>query len=50
MLSPEGFDISWTQYQGYVVDKLNRLTAGTDMDRMTYHSIQSSLTRLPRYP
>lgn len=32
MLSPEGYDIAWTQYQGYVVDKLNRLTAGTDMD------------------
>ncbi|MCJ1253085.1 hypothetical protein MMC24_000892 [Lignoscripta atroalba] len=30
MLSAEGFDIAWTQYQGYVVDCLNRLTAGTD--------------------
>lgn len=27
-LSPEGFDIAWTQYQGLMVEKLNVLTAG----------------------
>ncbi|EER23002.1 superoxide dismutase C-terminal domain containing protein [Coccidioides posadasii C735 delta SOWgp] len=29
LLSPEGYDMAWTQYQGMVVDKLNLLTAGT---------------------
>lgn len=28
MLSPEGFDMAWTQYQGYTVQRLNELTAG----------------------
>jgi Fe-Mn family superoxide dismutase len=27
-LSSEGFDMAWTQYQGYLVHKLNLLTAG----------------------
>jgi hypothetical protein len=29
LLGPAGFDISWTQYQSLMVDRLNRLTAGT---------------------
>ena len=46
MLSPEGFDIAWTQYQGYIVDKLDRLTAGTDQNRKTYepHSTKSDIS------
>jgi superoxide dismutase, Fe-Mn family len=28
MLSPDGFDIAWTQYMTFVVEKLNALTAG----------------------
>jgi superoxide dismutase len=29
LLSKEGFNVAWTQYQALVVDKLNVLTAGT---------------------
>lgn len=29
MLSPDAFDLAWHQYQGYLVDRLNKLTAGT---------------------
>src|SRR2546423_12532658 len=28
VLSPEGFDLAWTQYQATLVGKLNLLTAG----------------------
>ncbi|KAI1911181.1 hypothetical protein LOZ39_002026 [Ophidiomyces ophidiicola] len=28
MLSPSGFHMAWDQYQGYLVDKLNEMTAG----------------------
>ena len=28
-MSPDGFDIAWTQYQGYTVSRLNELTVGT---------------------
>lgn len=28
LLSPEGFDFAWTQYQTLLVDKLNLLTQG----------------------
>ena len=28
LLSPQGFDLSWTQYQGFLINKLNLLTAG----------------------
>ncbi len=49
MLSPEGYDIAWTQYQGYVVDKLNRLTAGTDMDFKTSCPVVLDLICSSRY-
>jgi hypothetical protein len=29
LLGPAGFDISWTQYQSVMVERLNRLTVGT---------------------
>ena len=29
MLSPGGYDLAWTQYQGFLVDQLNRMTACT---------------------
>ena len=28
LLSPEGFDIAWTQYMTLMMEKLNALTAG----------------------
>jgi hypothetical protein len=31
LLSAEGFDLAWTQYQGRMVEKLNNLTAGMRM-------------------
>ena len=35
LLSPAGFDIAWTQYQGLMVEKLNNLIAGTP-NRLLY--------------
>merc|ERR1711939_961818 len=32
LLSPAGFDIAWTQYQGLMVEKLNNLIAGGDYE------------------
>ncbi|EPE29268.1 Fe,Mn superoxide dismutase (SOD), C-terminal [Glarea lozoyensis ATCC 20868] len=31
LLSPGGFDLAWTQYQSYLVEKLNATTAGLDL-------------------
>ena len=28
-MSPDGFDIAWTQYQGYTVSRLNQMLVGT---------------------
>jgi superoxide dismutase, Fe-Mn family len=28
LLSPQGFDMAWTQYQGLMLEKLSSLTAG----------------------
>jgi superoxide dismutase len=30
LLSPEGFDIAYNNYQAHVLDKLNQVTAGTN--------------------
>jgi Fe-Mn family superoxide dismutase len=30
LLSEGGFDLAWTQYQQYVIERLNSLTAGMD--------------------
>ncbi|EEH45113.2 hypothetical protein PABG_11604 [Paracoccidioides brasiliensis Pb03] len=35
LLSPQGFDLSWTQYQGFLINKLNLLTAGTPDESAT---------------
>jgi superoxide dismutase len=32
LLSPEGFEFAWTQYQTLLVDKLNLLTQGETSD------------------
>ncbi|KAI9671516.1 MAG: hypothetical protein M1817_003568 [Caeruleum heppii] len=38
LLSRDGFDIAWTQYQAHMVDNLNRLTQGTsDENTATKH-------------
>lgn len=29
MLSPDSYDLAWHQYEGYLVERLNQLTAGT---------------------
>jgi len=29
LLSPDGFDMAWTQYQSHVLEKLNVLVAGS---------------------
>ncbi|PGH01935.1 hypothetical protein AJ79_07766 [Helicocarpus griseus UAMH5409] len=35
LLSPQGFSLAWTQYQGYLIHKLNLLTAGTPDETAT---------------
>lgn len=35
MLSADGFDMAWTQYQGRMVEKLNAFTAGTPDENQT---------------
>jgi len=40
MMSPDGYDIAWTQYQGYTVQRLNELTVGT-----VAHALDDSFIR-----
>ncbi|EGE82408.2 Fe-Mn family superoxide dismutase [Blastomyces dermatitidis ATCC 18188] len=35
LLSPQGFDLSWVQYQSFLINKLNLLTAGTPDESAT---------------
>ena len=28
LISPEGYDLAWNQYQGLMIDKLNEMTQG----------------------
>lgn len=45
MLSSDGFDLAWNQYQGHLVDRLNKLTAGIPSFAPIY-SIGTSITSI----
>ncbi|KAI9673249.1 MAG: hypothetical protein M1829_004314 [Trizodia sp. TS-e1964] len=45
MLSPDGFDIAWTQYQGVMVDELNRKTVGTVDENATAKNLLLKYSR-----
>ncbi|KAK3941537.1 Manganese/iron superoxide dismutase [Diplogelasinospora grovesii] len=47
LLSPEGFDIAWTQYQTLMLEKLNALTAGTDWESKDLKNIVLATAREP---
>ncbi|KAK2767646.1 hypothetical protein FQN54_003804 [Arachnomyces sp. PD_36] len=55
LMSPDGFDLSWTQYQTMMVDKLNLLTGGTPDENATpatlliKYSRQASMASLFNY-
>ncbi|KAM0802700.1 Manganese/iron superoxide dismutase [Usnea florida] len=48
MLSSDGFDLAWHQYQGHVVDRLNRLTAGTPLENSATKDIIVTHARQPQ--
>ncbi|KAI8962722.1 manganese and iron superoxide dismutase [Daldinia sp. FL1419] len=47
LLSDGGFDFAWTQYQQLVVERLNALTAGTDLAEQDALSILKATAREP---
>ncbi|MCJ1478032.1 hypothetical protein MMC13_006707 [Lambiella insularis] len=47
LLSREGYDIAWTQYHSYLVQKLNALTAGTTDEHSLTRSIALKYARDP---
>ncbi|TVY87660.1 37S ribosomal protein, mitochondrial [Lachnellula willkommii] len=47
LLSPAGFDMAWTQYQALMVEKLNVLTAETDMESKSPKEILIKYARDP---
>ncbi|CZT02985.1 hypothetical protein WAI453_012209 [Rhynchosporium graminicola] len=47
LLSPDGFHIAWTQYQGMMVHKLNRLIAGTEYESKAPKDILIKYARDP---
>ncbi|KAI9751304.1 MAG: hypothetical protein M4579_006120 [Chaenotheca gracillima] len=47
LLSKEGFDLAWTQYQGLMVDKLNVLTEGTTDENSSTNTLLTTYARQP---
>ncbi|KAI1845275.1 hypothetical protein JX265_005430 [Neoarthrinium moseri] len=47
LLSPDGFDLAYTQYMQFVTEKLNSLIADTDLERMETRHIISRTAREP---
>lgn len=47
LLSAEGYDMAWTQYQTLMLDKLNSLIAGTEFEQKDTHSILTATAREP---
>lgn len=47
MLSAEGFDMAWHQYQGHIIDRLNTLTAGTPAENSTTKDLLLAHARQP---
>ncbi|KAI1767526.1 manganese and iron superoxide dismutase [Hypoxylon sp. FL1150] len=49
LLSPGGFDIAWTQYMQFVIEKLNNLTAGTEFEMQTVLQVLKATAREPHH-
>ncbi|KAI1482695.1 manganese and iron superoxide dismutase [Daldinia eschscholtzii] len=47
LLSPEGFDFAWVQYQELIIERLNALTAGTDYEQQDPLTILKVSAREP---
>ncbi|BDD64104.1 hypothetical protein MPDQ_000527 [Monascus purpureus] len=47
LLSPEAFDFSWTQYQGFIIEKLNLLTQDTVDENATPGELLTKYSRRP---
>lgn len=47
LLTPEGYAISWTQYQGAMIKRLNALTQGMEEERQTVKAIILANARSP---
>ncbi|KAI1142769.1 manganese and iron superoxide dismutase [Hypoxylon sp. FL0543] len=47
LLSPQGFDIAWTQYMQYIIERLNATTAGTEFEGQEPLSILKATAREP---
>ncbi|KAI9818027.1 MAG: hypothetical protein M1827_000651 [Pycnora praestabilis] len=45
VLSAEGFDLAWTQYQGLMIEKLNLLTGGTPDENATTKTLLLNYAR-----
>ncbi|KAK6063498.1 37S ribosomal protein S26, mitochondrial [Seiridium cupressi] len=47
LLSEDGFNLAYTQYMQFAIEKLNALTAGTDLEQMPTRNIISKTAREP---
>ncbi|KAI0148159.1 manganese and iron superoxide dismutase [Hypoxylon sp. NC0597] len=47
LLSPQGFDIAWTQYMQYIIEGLNASTAGKEFEEQDTLSILKATARDP---
>ncbi|KAI2618502.1 manganese and iron superoxide dismutase [Hypoxylon sp. NC1633] len=47
LLSSAGFDMAWTQYMQFVIERLNALTAGTDFEQSDALAILKATAREP---
>ncbi|KAK7756716.1 hypothetical protein SLS62_001157 [Diatrype stigma] len=47
LLSPEGFQMAWTEYIEFVLNKLNNLTAQTEFEEKEVHQIVKETARQP---
>ncbi|KAI0842877.1 manganese and iron superoxide dismutase [Hypoxylon sp. FL0890] len=47
LLSPQGFDIAWSQYMQYIIERLNVTTAGTEFEGEEPLSILKATAREP---
>ncbi|KAM3444089.1 hypothetical protein NHJ13734_001568 [Beauveria thailandica] len=47
LMSPGGFDIAWTEYMAFTIEKLNALTAGTELEDKDTKTIALMTAREP---
>ncbi|KAI0482364.1 Manganese/iron superoxide dismutase [Xylariaceae sp. FL0804] len=47
LLSPNAFELAWTQYQSFIIQKLNEMTAGTEYENQKVKLIVTEIAREP---